>query len=157
MQPAIDIITDFKPGQILYIEHHTEHHIQHCRIRLYAEVIQAVSDRQLCWVRPLALISLATDSPLQHHPTQWSSSGTELESVDLYDLRQGADLVCPQSLFQVALDTEVMPILVELHRLKPRLDVSALGENDGARERLREFVRLVWQSNPKLFSSKPFN
>jgi hypothetical protein len=152
MQRSIDTIANFKPGQILYIEHQG--------VRLYAEVIQIVSDRKLCWVRPLALVtptSIPTASASPHFPTPWTSSLIELEPIEVYDLRQGADLVCPQSLFQAALDTEVLPILAELNRLKPRSDTSGLGENNGAHERLREFVRLVWQTNPTLFNSRLFN
>lgn len=149
MQRAIDLTTDFKPGQILYIEHQN--------VRLYAEVIQAISDRNLCWVRPLALVTRVTDANLLSHPVQWSTSCSEPEPVDLHDLRQGVDLVCPQSLFHIALDTEVMPILAELNRLKPRSDLSGLGDNNIAHEQLREFIRHLWQMNPTLFNRRLLN
>lgn len=146
MQRSSDLITDFKPGQILYIEHQG--------VRLYAEVIQTISDRKQCWVRPLALVKLSIDSASQQYSDfeQEPLSFTKLESTVLYDLRQGSDIVCPQSLFHVALDTEVLPILTELNRLKPSPEASGLGENSSAHERIREFIRWVWQTNPELFS-----
>lgn len=152
MQRSIDLTSNFKPGQILYIEHQD--------IRLYAELIQAIDDRKLCWVRPVALVTLATDPNLRHGLVGRASNGAGLEPVEIHDLRQGVDLVCPQSLFQMALDTEVLPILAELNRLKPRSALSELGElgeNSFAHEQLREFIRQIWQTNPSLFNQKPFN
>lgn len=139
-----DLVTGFSPGQILYIEHQGA--------RLYAEVIQVVRDRKLCWVRPLALVTPVPDSNLRTYPTQGEFSHIGLEPVELHDLRQGADLVCPQSLLQIALDTEVVPILTELDNLKPRSHASRLGENDLAHEQLQEFIRRIWQTNPKIFN-----
>ena len=143
MQRSIDLITEFKPGQILYIEHQG--------VRLYAEVIQVVRDRKLCWVRPLALVTPATGSNLRDCSMQSLDNYTELEPVKLLDLRQGVDLVCPQSLFQIALDTEVIPVMAELDSLKPRSNTLGLGENSFAHEQLREFIRHIWQTNPKIF------
>jgi len=144
MQQSIDLTTGFSPGQILYIEHQDT--------RLYAEVIQVVSNRKLCWVRPLALVKPTTDSNLRSCLAQGVLSHVGLEPVELHDLRQGADLVCPQSLLQIALDTEVIPVLTELDSLKPRSDASGLGENNLAHEQLREFIRHIWQSNPRAFN-----
>lgn len=146
MQQSIDLATGFSPGQILYIEHQG--------VRLYAEVIQVVRDRKLCWVRPLALVTPITDSNLRSAPIQGTVSHTGLEPVELYDLRQGADLVCPQSLLQIALDTEVIPVLTELDSLKPQSNASGLGENNLAHEQLREFIRHIWQTNPQIFNQE---
>lgn len=41
---------EFQPSQILYIEQDTT--------RLYAELVQVVTERALCWVRPLALLTI---------------------------------------------------------------------------------------------------
>lgn len=151
MQRSIDSITDFKSGQVLYIDYQG--------VRLYAEVIQTISDRKQCWVRPIALVKPApcSSSTPQRDAisSHWASSYAEMEAVNLYDLRQGADLVCPQSLFQIALDTEVVPIIAELNRLKPQQDVAGLGENSSAHELLREFISQIWQTNPKLFNPNP--
>jgi hypothetical protein len=70
------------------------------------------------------------------------------ESRELYDLRQGADLVWPQSLFRLALDTEVIPLLTELQSFPP----PEPGFSAIAHDRLRSFVQLVWQAHPEAFN-----
>lgn len=53
----MDISLDFlQPGQIVSLEHGDRN--------LYAEVIQFVVSRQLCWVRPLIMVTLIQESPL---------------------------------------------------------------------------------------------
>ncbi len=48
--------TNFQPLQIVCLEH-----LATC---LYAEVIQVVESRQVCWVRPLLLVQYSTEEPL---------------------------------------------------------------------------------------------
>jgi hypothetical protein len=143
MKLTIDLAKDFKPGQILYLEHQTS--------RLYAEVIQMISERNLCWVRPLALLTPVQAAPCQS--SQTLNEDPERTSLALYDMRQGSDLFCPPSLFQAALDTDVISLLTRLNALESQAQSRfiGLGENQVAHSQLQEFVRYLWQSNPEVF------
>jgi hypothetical protein len=122
---------DIYPQQILCLEHDGTY--------LYGEVIQIISQRSLCWFRPIALCQF------------------RLESPSLFDLRQGADLLCPASLLRMALDTEVLPILTQLEGLKAEAsEAPPLGELQAnipqtAHDRLQQFIRQVWQAQPEAF------
>ena len=120
---------NFKPGQIVSLE---------CGDAcLHSEVIQVVEARQVCWVRPLMLVVLVSGKDLSE---QWS------EEYTLSDLRDGADLLWPLSLFRAALDTEVISLLTELHSLDAE-------KKDGviASRQLRDFVDRVWEAFPSAF------
>jgi hypothetical protein len=153
MKLTIDLASKFKPGQILYMEHQAT--------RLYVEVIEVIAERQLGWVRPLALLSppaaeqgvVALPMPGNNHD-RYALSTSDLDRLDLYDMRQGADLVCSLALFQAAIDTEVMPLLARLNQveLPTAQRFSGLGDNQLAHIRLREFIRHLWQSDPGLFN-----
>jgi hypothetical protein len=130
-QGSLGSAYQFQTRQIVCLEHENT--------RLYTEVIQVVTSRQVCWVRPLMLAvspiepdSLATFSP---------------EQLNLYDLRQGADLLWPASLFRLALDTEVIPLLVQLD------DPSKVQQANPseAHQQLSGFVRKVWQAYKSAF------
>lgn len=111
----------------------TERHFQPCQIvcledktaRLYAEVIQTIRDRQMCWVRPLLLADFINST----------------ETDKIYDLREIADLVWPEHLFRPALDTEVIPLVVRLN--EPDF---AAADPAIARQQLHAFLHRVWQS-----------
>ena len=123
-----------KSGQIVKL-----HHDRHC---LYAEVIQVVAARQVCWVRPLMLLEFAGDR-YSSEPPPWENS-----HQILYNLRESSDLIWPLKLFQPALDTEVIPLLVQLD--SPDEKNSQTGTN--AHQQLRAFIRQVWQAYPDAFS-----
>ncbi len=129
-QVSIGSAYKFQPRQIVCLEHENT--------RLYTEVIEVVASRQICWVRPVMLAVPITDndSPLVQPP----------EQLTLYDLRQGADLLWPASLFRPALDTEVIPLLVQLNDpdVKPH-------NNSDAHKQLSCFVRKVWQAYKSAF------
>ncbi|MEW6494891.1 MAG: hypothetical protein AB1589_20580 [Cyanobacteriota bacterium] len=132
-QGAISPIYDFQPRQIVCLEHETT--------RLYADVVEVIASRQICWVRPLMLVvSSEDDNPL----TDLSS-----EQLRVYDLRQGADLLWPASLFRAALDTEVISLLVELENP----DALKQDNNLDAHKQLSCFVRKVWQAYRSAFSA----
>jgi hypothetical protein len=114
----------FQPSQIVYLEH--------ANTRLYSEIVEFIESRQVCWVRPLMLaVPLSLESP---------------ETWTLYDLRLGADLLWPASLFFPALDTEVIPLLVQLNDL----NTEAVDSSD-AHKQLSGFVRQVWQAYKNYF------
>ncbi len=117
---------NFQPSQIVCLEHEGT-----C---LYAEVIQIVESRQLCWVRPLMLATAPLDvEPVPQPPI-------------LHDLRQGADLLWPLSLFRTTLDTEAIPLLAQLQALKAQSEGCQL-----AHRQLSHFVRQVWQAHQTQF------
>jgi hypothetical protein len=116
-------LTEFQSGQIIYIPHGDS--------RLYAEAIQIVQSRQLCWARPLALV--------------------QPEPELIHDLRQGADLLLPRSLFLTALDTEVIPIISQLS--PPELHEETPSNRRLAHLLLQDFIRQVCQAHPDQFSS----
>ncbi|MDY6802737.1 MAG: hypothetical protein SXA11_02885 [Cyanobacteriota bacterium] len=127
---SIDSNSNFQSHQIVCLEHENSF--------LYAEVIQVIEARKTCWVRPLMFKILSYgDNKLSDFP----------ESQTIFDLRESSDLVLPISLFRVALDTEVIPLLSELDAPKNQ-------ERDLriARRELREFVQQVWQAYKPLFS-----
>lgn len=75
---------NFKASQIICIEKGQN--------LLYAQIIQVISERQTCWLRPLMLVEIIND-----------------EDKKIIDLRETSDLILPQSLLRFALDTEVIP------------------------------------------------
>ena len=129
-QVSIGSAYEFQPRQIVCLEHGNA--------RLYAEVIEVVRSRQICWVRPVMLAVLeVSDNP------QWVASP---EQPTLYDLRQGADLLWPANLFRPALDTEVIPLLMQLDN--PDSDRE---NNPDAYKQLSCFVSEVWQAYKSAF------
>ncbi|NJK76285.1 MAG: hypothetical protein HC849_20175 [Oscillatoriales cyanobacterium RU_3_3] len=119
----------FKTGQIVSLE---------CGDAcLYAEVIQVVESRQICWARPLMLAVL--ESGKDAFDRAW-------EDGTLYDLREGADLLWPLNLFQAAVDVEVISLLTQLQSLDAKKKDAAM-----ASRQLRDFVDRVWEAHPNAF------
>jgi hypothetical protein len=117
---------EFQPGQIVGLD---------CQNTcLYAEVIQVVTQRQMCWVRPFMLVE------------KEQSCEERSFSPMVSDLRQSSDLILPLSLFRVALDTEVIPLLMQLNINQDKAPIPTL-----AHQRLQAFVRRVWQATPQVF------
>jgi hypothetical protein len=63
--------------------------------QFFGEVIDVVTDRGVCWVRPLLLVK----------------KGEEDTKIDV---RQGSDLVFPLFYFEPALDGDILPFLNDL-------------------------------------------
>lgn len=127
--PELFPTQSFQPSQIVCLEHGST--------RLYAEVVQVAEPRQVCWVRPLALVlgdpAIAVDVPLE-----------------LYDLRQGSDLLLPIALFKVAIDTEVLPVLAHLYAENNAIS-SKTGQTN--HQHLNQFVRQVCLAHRSLFTA----
>jgi hypothetical protein len=117
----------FVPHQIVYLESHAA--------RLYAEVIQTLEQRQMCWVRPLILSYAGEfDAPL-------SQQGNTLEILE-----DGPDLLWPTHQFKVAVDTEVLPLLGILHsKMAAHTNLS-----DTTSQALRQFIRQLWVDDPPI-------
>jgi hypothetical protein len=118
----------FQAYEILCIEHEAS-----C---LYAELIQTVEPRQLCWVRPIVLRIFSPSTP----------DGWDDQDATLYDLRQDSDLLLPSCLFRTALDTEVIPLLTALQDFKTPPD----GDRQ-AHHQLQSFVWRLWHANSSAF------
>ncbi len=112
----MDISLDFlQPGQIVSLEHGDRN--------LYAEVIQFVVSRQLCWVRPLLMVTFIQESPL------------------ITDLRDASDLLWPANLFRPALDTEVISLLSQVLAKEPKSE-----PDSAAKQQLNHFIHQLWQA-----------
>ena len=107
---------EFQPGQIVYLEE--------SNTRLYAEVIQVVVSRQLCWVRPWLL---------QVNPGE--------DSQHIIDLREASDLIWHISLFRPALDTEVITLISQVFTQESKAQTTP----NFPKEQLREFMNRVWR------------
>ncbi|KAF3889000.1 MULTISPECIES: hypothetical protein [Nostocales] len=107
---------NFQPGQIVSLEHGNK--------KLYAEVIQVVTSRQLCWVRPLLLVTF-----------------TQEDSPAIADLRDASDLLWSVGLFQPALDVEVIGLLSQVLAKEPKP-----GHETVAKHQLNQFLHQIWRS-----------
>lgn len=123
----------FQPLQIVCLEH--------APFYLYAEVVQTVETKQICWVRPLVLAEQESFLNLY--------SGSLPAGSQPYDLRQGADLLLPTILFRAAIDTEVIPLLSQLGALDESKSTA-----QETRLRLNQFVREVCLSRPDIFANE---
>ncbi|MBD2104726.1 hypothetical protein [Leptolyngbya sp. FACHB-261] len=106
-------VSMFVPCQIVYLPYQQQ--------RLYAEVIQTLEATGKGWVRPLALAELEGDG----------------SPVTIHDLRFTSDLLWPLDGFQIALDTEVLPVLESITHQEP-VDVSV------SRAHLHRFIAQLW-------------
>lgn len=146
---------ELQPHQIVFLQCKSQ--------RLYAEVIQTVPDRRLCWARPLVLLNqpfddgeqfrLGSSYPLSMEPPSLGTFPvgtlpTEAITEMLVDLRQVSDLLLPLSWFQAAVDTDVIPILAQL--IEPKAETPFSGEvasltshisRPSAQEQLQQFIR----------------
>lgn len=124
----------FQPCQIVCLEDEVNY--------LYAEVVQTVVQRQICWVRPLILLTKPLDASFQAEamPSQW------------YDLRHGADLLLPLTLFRAALDSEVIPLLAHLYHLDSEAGVDKADPN--GHKSLSQFIQRLCCAHPEAFSCR---
>jgi hypothetical protein len=132
----------FQPFQVVCLEHETS--------RLYAEVVQTVEKRQVCWVRPLVL-RMDPQDELFESP----GSSNFLEQSCYYDLRQDSDLLFPLILFRTALDTEVVPLLNFLYSSSRDANAALPDRPDKLNriehQKFRQFIQQVWKAYPELF------
>ena len=110
----MEIKINFQAGQIVFLEYG--------ECRLYAEVIQVVVERNLCWVRPLLLIT------------------QDYEPPQVTDLRSTSDILWPISWFQPAIDTQVIGLYSQflVKQLQPELSQTA-------KQQLYHFIEELWQ------------
>lgn len=111
----------FPPGQIVRLAQDQR--------RLYAEVIDYISDRDMLWARPLLLV--------QSGPAQWSGA---IAPDQIQDLREEAHLLWPTPLFAAAIDVEMLPLLPYL----TNAEKPAPPKNTSAALAMRQFMDAVW-------------
>ncbi len=130
------------PSQILYLEHDSE--------RLYAEAIQVVENRHLCWARPTLLIQglPQTNSPeVRQAAIAAAATSPETSSLTLYDLEGGPDLIWPLDLFQIALDLDFFSLLVQL-----KINPDEIALRNSSRP-LNTFIRSFWHEHTDVFQT----
>ncbi len=126
----------FVPHQIVCIESG--------RSWLFGEMVQHVTARQQCWVRPLVL-AIGVD-PL----ARLERIGGE--GWEWHDLREGADLLLPERLWREALDMEVLPLMALLYQIEDKPEVGQ-PRRQVAKQQLHGFVRQVCAMQPEIFRS----
>jgi hypothetical protein len=126
---------DFHPCQIVCLEYENN-----C---LYAEVVQVVYGRQICWVRPLIL----TVGWLK----EFISENRIGDEPCWYDLRQGSDLLLPMILFRPALDTEVLPLFNRLYISESESESEHYNIRIPGHQKLQQFIQQIWQARPEVF------
>lgn len=142
----IPAMTTISPRQIIYLEHGCT--------RLYAEAIQIIEERQMCWARPLLLVErvegymdkpsdrLSGQPPTIGLTDHWEEATGA--SMHVYDLEGGSDLLWPIDLFQLAVDTDLLSVLGYLYQGKTAQPCSE------GQVRLRQFVQRLWDMHPTL-------
>jgi hypothetical protein len=140
------------PSQILYLEHGSS--------RLYAEVIQVVESRHLCWARPTLLIQGLPDNASEgllvgearafvqqnrQEVIALAAIAPETSTLNLYDLENCPDLIWPLALFEIAYDTDFFSLIVQL-KINPDESAHQNGTNQ-----LNAFIRGFWHSHADAF------
>ena len=131
------------PAQILYLEHGSS--------RLYAEAIQVVEARRLCWARPTLLIqglpeeaSLDIGSADRQAAIAHAAAQPKSSALTLYDLKDCPDLIWPATFFSIAFDIDFFALLVQL-KLNPN------DSQSHSQRQLSEFIRSFWLTHADAF------
>ena len=140
------------PSQILYLEHGSS--------RLYAEAIQIVSTRQVCWARPTLLIqNLPESSSLGVRQAAIANAAQSIEhsQLTMYDLEGCPDLIWPIEPFQLAYDLDFFSLLIQLKIAPEDAAAERFPTQRSSSSRLNEFIRSFWQTHPDIFEFNPAN
>ena len=106
-------------------------YVELAHTRLYAELIQVIESRQRSWVRPLCLCEYQSLNESVPFPQA------------LYDIRGGADLVWPTAVFTEAIDTDMLPILMELSPDAPALGTKLKPQSPQEKEAKRKLNQFL--------------
>ncbi|MGF1522606.1 MAG: hypothetical protein ACFBSF_09855 [Leptolyngbyaceae cyanobacterium] len=96
--------------------------IQHEESSLYGELIQVMTDRSTVWLRPLAL---CVETPDQ-------------KTYMVFDVRNGPDIICPEYLYQPALDDGWLRLLEKMSNHQETCDFTQ------ANQHLRLFLKALF-------------
>ncbi len=110
----------------------------------YGEIIQTIPQRQMCWVRAIALSLKARDWDVTAKLPGSENKDSETQIIDLH---RNVDLLFPLDLFRVAFDTELIPLL-------SKIDLShhsCLNDTQTSRQYLNQFLKEIWQINQSKF------
>lgn len=118
--PSPTPVSEFQSNQMICLEEGDR--------RLYAEVIDVITQRELIWARPLLLVN-GWDA-IEH-------SG-QVDPKQLEDLREAAHLLLPLHLFRPAVDMELLPLF-------PYLVADADAKLEAKGSQLRQFIDQVWR------------
>lgn len=132
------------PSQILYLEHGSS--------RLYAEAIQIVETRCLCWARPTLLIQGLTTNPglpTRQDMIAAAAHDPDHSALELYDLNDCPDLIWPIELFHIACDIDFFSLLVQL-----KMYPNEIAQRKG-HEQLTGFIHSFWHTHPDAFHPAP--
>jgi hypothetical protein len=128
------------PSQVLYLEHGSS--------RLYAEAIQIVDTRQLCWARPTLLIQGLPKGPsLRQDRIAAAATAPERSELHLYDVEDGPDLIWPLDLFHIACDIDFFSLLVQL-----KMNPDDIDRHRGNKH-LNDFIRSFWHTHTEAFQA----
>ncbi|MEM6598759.1 MAG: hypothetical protein AAF810_15990 [Cyanobacteria bacterium P01_D01_bin.36] len=129
------------PSQILYLEHGSS--------RLYAEAIQVVSNRQVCWARPTLLIQKLPENvsgATRQAAIASAAQSFENSPLEMYDLEGSPDLIWPMAPFNIAYDLDFFSLLVQI-KIAP--DEKRQPNSSG---QLNEFIRSFWHTHTDIFA-----
>ena len=132
------------PSQILYLEHESA--------RLYAEAIQVISQRRLCWARPTLLIQGLPEnvpSAKRQDVIANTAQSPDQSSLKLYDLEGCPDLIWPIAPFQIAYDLDFFSLIVQL-KIAPN------GSSQSSSQ-LNEFIHSFCKAHTDIFRFTPPN
>lgn len=130
-------MTPLVPSQIVFLE---------CRqTRLYAEVIQVLTARQMGWIRPLALVSGVDIQPLG---LAFDAGAAPLNQPTTPDMLWPLEELLP------ALDTDVMPLLTGLATKPSAANASENAPSDQPQLTVNEFVHQLWAERQTQAHSK---
>ena len=127
------------PSQILYLEHGSS--------RLYAEAIQVVDTRHLCWTRPALLIQGLPEGNSDRRQEAISAAvlSPDDSRLELYDLGGCPDLIWPLLLFQIAYDIDFFSLLIQL-KISP--DRTAQRSSNA---QFSAFIHSFWHAHASIF------
>ncbi len=141
------------PSQILYLEHGSS--------RLYAEAIQVIETRHLCWARPTLLIqglpeALPEDllksgkntcdvGQSRQEIIAAAAASPQASMLDLYDLENCPDLIWPLALFDIAFDVDFFSLIVQL-----KLNPDPIAQRKSSSQ-LNAFIQSFWHSHADVF------
>lgn len=104
------------------------------RSRLYTEVIQVLSDRQLCWARPLVLTTPDYTVFLNPNPG-FGLPSQSAASDSTSDLEKAPDLLWPMHQFSPALDTDFLELIM-----------ATATPTHSRRTLLNQFIHRLWET-----------
>ena len=130
------------PSQILYLEHGSS--------RLYAEAIQIVDTRHLCWTRPTLLIQGLPEDSSAHRQEAISAAvlSPDDSRLKLYDLGGCPDLIWPLLLFHVAYDIDFFSLLIQL-----KISPNSISQSS-SKAQFNAFIHSFWCAHTNTFHSE---